>query len=148
MCFVNYKTCYISGKEHLLDGSGSQGFRRNIQKRSCSIHNKINGLLSFDWIQESIYGDCIYNSYFSQVINLVFHQGLQRGYYNSKTMRSLSCYQCRKLECDRLASACRKNSKKRFAANSCFCCLLLKGFTVICPEFIKSKNLFKPLLNI
>ena len=78
MSLVDNESHHVSGQQHTLYGFGSKHFWRNVEKAGFPAGYPIECVCATDGVEESVDGHHIGNASLGKVVNLVFHQRLQR----------------------------------------------------------------------
>ena len=98
MSLINDKADDVPGQQNLLYRLGPQHLRGDIEQRRLTIPDSFNGIGPVNRVQKPVNGDGIRNSASSQIVDLVFHQGLERGNNDREATYGTPCHKCRQLE--------------------------------------------------
>ena len=143
MRLINNESYHVAHHQNPLDGFRTQHFRGDIQQGSIPLLYPLNGKRPRNRVQQSVDGHGIRNSLVSQIVHLVLHERLQRRNDHRKSMHRPCLHKCRKLECQRFSSPCRKNSQQGLPLYRRSGCPFLKRFTPIGTELVIAKESFQ-----
>ena len=143
MRFVNHKSRNLPRCQKFVYRLVSQRLRRNIEDCCHARIHTLNRLLTFERAEKSVDGDGFGDAAFFEIVNLVFHQRLQRRNHHSKSAFRLSGDERGKLESETFAAAGRENCKQTFVGDGCIYGVFLQRFALVFAETVESKDFFQ-----